>query len=100
MATIPVTVEVSKEIYELGEGLGDFALAVKTALADGFSVGDDMPQLITDAVTHLIPAIEGVTLLDDEYAEDKEAAIKAALVSLIPKVFALLEDTPAPVPAP
>lgn len=102
MAKLEVKLEVSKEIYELGKGLGDFVTAIKGALDDGWQAEQDLPVLLTEAITKLAPAVQGIELIDDEWAEDKEAAIQAILVSLMPALFDVMakkEDVPAATPA-
>ena len=79
MATIQVTLEASKELSELGQGLAKFLAAVKLATADGFQVGADLPPLISAAVAELVPAVQGVTLIADE-AKDKKAFANAIAV--------------------
>ncbi len=79
MATIQVTLEASKELSDLGQGLAKFLAAVKLATADGFQVGADLPPLISAAVAELVPAVQGVTLIADE-AKDKKAFANAIAV--------------------
>ena len=77
MATKDITVKVSKESYELGEGMASFIGAVKAALADGWNLGDDLPAIVSAAMTNLVPAVDGLTELDDEWAEDKASFMRA-----------------------
>lgn len=79
MANIQVTLEASKELTELGQGLAKFLAAVKLATADGFQVGADLPPLISAAVAELVPAVQGVTLIGEE-AKDKKAFANAVAV--------------------
>jgi len=81
MAKVSVSVEVSKEAYELGMGLADFAGAVKSALADGWQVGSDVPAVITAALQHLVPAMNGANNLGSELAEDKAAFVQAWMLT-------------------
>ena len=78
MATIQVTLEASKELSELGQGLAKFLAAVKLATANGFQAAD-LPPLISAAVAELVPAVQGVTLIADE-AKDKKAFANAIAV--------------------
>ena len=66
---IPVTVEVTKEGYELALGLAEFGLAAKEALKDGWQMGQDMPALMAAAMLKLIPALNGVEQLGAEAKE-------------------------------
>jgi len=77
MATKDVTVAVSKESYELGEGMANFIGAMKAALADGFQVGEDIPLLVSAAVTNLVPAVDGITDIGAEWTEDRAAFMRA-----------------------
>jgi hypothetical protein len=76
---IQITLECSKEMTELGQGLAKFLAAVKLAMADGFQAGADIPPIISAAVADLVPAVNGVTLIKDEYA-DKKAFMNAVAV--------------------
>jgi len=54
----------------LAVGLGKFAVAVKTSMADGWDLSQDLPALMTAALTDLLPAINGVDQIGDEAKED------------------------------
>jgi len=82
MATIDVQVTVSKETHELGIGMSSFVGSVKQALADGWQPGQDLPVIITSAVTDLVPSIQGVDQMDDEAKENPIAFANAIAVSL------------------
>lgn len=79
MALAQVTLECSKELTELGQGLAKFLAAVKLATADGWQMGADLPAVISSAMAELVPAINGVTLIADE-AKDKKAFANAVAV--------------------
>lgn len=81
METIKVDIECSKELYELGKGLAVFVGAVKLALANGFQIGEDLPAIVTAAIANVIPAVDGVTKIGDEWKENKQATINAAMVT-------------------
>jgi len=81
METVKVELECSKETYELGKGLADFIGAVKTALADGWQLGTDIPVVISAALSTLVPAVDGVTKVKDELASDKKAFVNAAVAT-------------------
>lgn len=81
MEKVKVELECSKETYELGKGLADFVAAVKTALADGWQLGTDIPVVVSAALATLVPAIDGVTKVKDELAEDKKAFVNAAVAT-------------------
>jgi hypothetical protein len=88
MSTIKVQVEVSKELYEAGQGLADFAAAMRLALADGWQVGSDMPVFMSSAMKSLVPALNGISDIDDEIAEDRAAAARAVALGLCDALFA------------
>lgn len=69
-------VHVSKETYELGQGIVGFVVSLKEALEDGFQVGDDVPELVQAALEHLVPALEGAGQIDDEAKDDMAQFIK------------------------
>jgi len=77
MSKVVVSVEVSKEAYELGQGVVKFALAVKESLANGWQLGEDMPIVIAAAFSELVPAISGVSQIGDEFKEDPAAFAQA-----------------------
>lgn len=81
MNTITKEITLSKETYELGQGVGEFIKAVKKSLADGFQYGDDLPDIIDSAIRDLLPAINGATSISDEIAENPK--IFAETVALI-----------------
>jgi hypothetical protein len=77
MAKIDVSVSVSKEAYELGQGVAGFVGALKVALENGWQTGEDLPAVVTAAISNLVPALEGVSKVGDELKEDKAAFAKA-----------------------
>jgi hypothetical protein len=84
MAKKNVTIEVSKEAYELSEGLANFAEAVVNEIRDngGWDMGDDLPAVISAAVTDLIPAIQGFQDISKEFQDDKKALLMGVMVNL------------------
>lgn len=81
MQTLKLEVEVSKEAYELAQGLYQIVLATKEALADGWNPLTDIPSIMIDAVKVLPSALGGLDLIDDEYLENPEAVLKAFSLS-------------------
>lgn len=77
MEKITVDCEVSKEAYELGKGVVDLVAAVKVALADGWDMSQDLPVILSAALSSLLPAVQGVDKLGDEFKEDPAAFSKA-----------------------
>lgn len=77
MAKLDVTVQVSKEAYELGQGVVGIVAAVKKALDDGWDLSEDLPSIVTAAVAEVGPMVEGLDQLDDEFGADPGAFAKA-----------------------
>lgn len=82
MQKVIVEVELPKEVHELSEGVAKFVGALRVALADGFQLGDDLPALVTAALSDLVPAVEGLDQVDDEFREDPSGVIKAVGLSV------------------
>lgn len=78
---IRVTVDVSKETYEFGIGLSKFIAAVRASLDDGFQYGDDIPDIVSSAISDLLPSLDGLSAISDEYSENPEIFFRT--VSLI-----------------
>lgn len=85
-----IEVEVSKEAYELGEGLKNFAVAIKEAMADGWQMGDDLPKIVTAAVASLLPALQGVEKMKAE-AKDLEPFTTALMIPLKEIAFLMIK---------
>ena len=77
MAKKEITIEVSKEAYELAEGMANFVGVVRHQLSDGWNSEEDFPAIISAAMSNLVQAIEGLTELDDEWREDRAATVRA-----------------------
>ena len=95
MATKEVTVLVSKEAHELGEGLVGMAVAVKAALADGWQTGTDLPLVISAALTTLVPAVQGAELIPAEAGENPAAFAKAVALAVADGYEALKPTVPS-----
>lgn len=83
---ITVSVDVSKEVYELGQGIVKFVSVVKKSLDDGWQVGSDFPAVMASAIKDLIPAMDGVSLMADELMSTPaafSAAIELSLKDLV-----------------
>lgn len=91
MAKVEVKVEVSKEAYEVAIGLGQMVAAIKTALADGWQAGTDVPVIVSAAITNLVPAVDGLDKVGAELKEDPEAFVKAVSIGLAEAVGAFLK---------
>ena len=95
MAKVTKSVEVSKELSELGDGLAGMVGAVRAALADGWDTSSDVPVIVTAALAHLAPAVSGLDKLDDEWKEDRGAFMAAAGLALAKVVDAAVPAAPA-----
>lgn len=56
---LKVEVEVPKEIYEVGLCVSNMLQATGVALKDGWQAGQDIPVILTGALSGLMTAIEG-----------------------------------------
>jgi hypothetical protein len=83
MEKVSVQMEVAKEIYELTQGISSFIALAKKEIDDngGWSLGDDLPGLIT-AAAPLLQAIKGIDKIKDELAEDKVAFVKGLVAGI------------------
>jgi len=73
MAKVKIEVEVGKETHELATGVVNFLRDVKVAIGNGYQPDQDFPAILISAVNNLIPAVEGMGLVDDEMRDDKKA---------------------------
>lgn len=92
-----VSREVTKEAYELGQGLLGMVEAVKTALADGWQTGTDLPAILTASFANLVPAIQGCDQLPAEAKEDLAPFIRGLTVSVEDIAFVFIKKSEAPV---
>lgn len=81
MEKIKLEVEVAKETYELGQGLDGVVESIQKALADGWQIGTDLPQIMLESITKLVPAIEGIDKMGAE-TQDPEAFADAIYMSM------------------
>ena len=82
MSKEQLTIVVEKEVYEMALNLRDFVGAVKQAMADGWQPGQDLPILLTAALTNLVPALQKINQIAPNLAEDKVAFVKALTLGL------------------
>lgn len=90
METVKREIECAKETVELGEGLSEFIVAMKTALADGWQTGEDLPAIITAAMAHLAPAIQGAEKIGAE-TKDLDKFVNGIYVGLSPAVMSFID---------
>lgn len=86
-----VSVKVTKEAYELADGLKKFVLDIKGALADGWQPGADLPVVLSAALADLVPAVQGVEKLGDEAKADVQGFINGLVLPAEALAVALLK---------
>jgi len=77
---VEVKVNVSKEAYELMLGIAGFCGAVKQALSDGWQPTQDLPAVMTAAIAHLVPTLEGIVNLPAEAVSETPEFAKALAI--------------------
>ena len=89
-----VEVEVSEKSYRLVKGFSGFIKKVKTEVQDneGFSALDDLPGIFSAAVSDLVPAMEGITTIGEDFRANKKAFIRGVLVGLDELVAIFVEE--------
>lgn len=103
MQKVKVEVEVSKELYDVTHGLVSFVDDVMKALEDGYQMGDDFPEILTSAMNHLIPAVDGFSKVPGHVKDDKKGFIYACGLmggDLYDVVTREPNEVPAPPPVP
>ena len=78
-------VKMSKNTLETIEGLSDFIIVCREALKDGFQYGDDIPDIVSSALSDLIPILDNLDDIASEFSEDPAAfaqAISYGVISL------------------
>lgn len=89
MDAIKLEIEVPKELHEVNVAVLNVLKAVKTALADGWQIGQDLPIIVTAAIANLPPAIDGFEKIADEVKENMPGTVNAGafLAAEIIKIF-------------
>jgi hypothetical protein len=95
MAILNVTVDVSKETYELGLGIANLIKQLKVALADGWQMGDDLPVALAAAVA-FVPSLDGFDQIDDEMAQNPVEFANALALGL-GEIYSSVRKEKAPV---
>lgn len=72
-----VTIPVAKESYELGQGIRQFLLEVRKALADGWQPGRDIPIVLQAAFSDLVPQIQDAEKIGLEPSQDLKSFVRA-----------------------
>ena len=92
MKVIKIEIEVAEGGHELSESLRQFVKDTRTALADGWQPGQDIPAILTAAFTRLVPAIRAVEKIGPEASENPRALTKGVANPVIDIVFDIAED--------
>jgi hypothetical protein len=85
------TVEVSKELSEVGDAVAGIVSDVQRALADGWQPGTDVPAIVVSAVTRLGVGLQGIGDIPTEVREDLKASILAVVLPVTDAVFQVVE---------
>jgi hypothetical protein len=77
-----VSVEVSKEVSDLGDAVLGLVTAIKTALADGFQITQDVPSVVMAAISEVPKAMDAMSSLKGDLSQNpKESAMAAAVLA-------------------
>lgn len=90
MALLDVNQKVSKEAYELADGVKKTILDIKKALEDGWQPGQDLPAVLSAVMVDLVPAVQGIDKMSVEMTEDTEAFVTAFLLPFKSLAFELI----------
>lgn len=82
MPSIEVPVSVSKEAHDIGSGLFKIQKAAKEALSDGWQPGQDLPIILTTAMSEMLEMLSGIDKVPGEWSEDNAAFMKAFMIPL------------------
>jgi len=88
------TIQVPKEADEIFEALVEIVKATKTALADGFQPGQDVPAVVAAAWTKLPAAMQGIEQVPGEVVAHRGALVKSAGCAAGDLVDALIAPAP------
>ena len=78
---IDKTVKVSKEASEFAESLVKVVMETKKALADGFQPIPDTAAIGEAVYQDLVPGIQGIDKMSEEYKEKKTAFLRAWMLA-------------------
>lgn len=81
MEVLKIEVVVAKDTYELGKAVYDFINTCKKSLDDGWQVGNDLPVIVTSALTQFLPGLQGFENISKEW-ENKEAFVNAVMLTM------------------
>lgn len=81
MNTVEVKFDAPKETHELGVAVAKLMANYKTAVADGFQVGQDVPAILMGSFNEIMAGIDGIDKSPEEFKNDP---VKAAMGMLVP----------------
>jgi hypothetical protein len=90
MEKLKYSVEVPKEIHEVGLALGAILKATGNALKDGFQPGEDIPVIVMAAVANLGAAVSGLDKVGDEFKALPVEATTGLLLPILEGIAALI----------
>lgn len=77
---IKVESEVTKELFEVYDGLNKILEVTFKELEDGWQPGKDLPVILASSLQALLGAIEGIHMLGPEHKEQLAKAVKTHFV--------------------
>jgi hypothetical protein len=77
MSTKMVSVSVEDKSYDVGQAVVQIVKAAKDALADGFQPGQDIPVILTSAISQLVTILGDAPSIPVESSDDLAAFIKS-----------------------
>lgn len=83
-----ISVDVSDKSYDLTQHLCDYIKALKSALADGWQPGTDIPAILQATIAEGYGVIQDVPQLGNEKDEDAVAFAKALAIGGVDIGFA------------
>jgi hypothetical protein len=89
-----IELEVSSASYAVGHALEGVVDSIKTALADGWQPGQDLPAIVIGSVSALAPAVGQITSLPESAKEDPEAFTDGLYIPIKRAVFKLVKKAP------
>jgi len=95
MSRTSITTEVNTEAHLFGEALANFVGTIDKALEDGWQPGEDLPQILSAALTELAPQVSKFEALKGEFKTDTLYAAKAVNLSAYRIAEALLTNQSA-----
>jgi len=95
---VEVTEKYPKEFYEILDACFEIVKNSKEALADGFSLGEDVTAIIGGSMGKLMTAIDGTQKVGEEFKQELAGCIKAggAFGANVAELFMTKEEEVTP----